>query len=127
MSFLSSKANVAPDLEIKPNTIIMERATIQPFVTVGRDTVIWSTSRIGFHARIGNHCWIVCALFGESVTVGDYSFVGLNATVAPFLTVGQRNVIGTGALILKDTDDDQVYRGTASKPARIPSHRLRRL
>jgi acetyltransferase-like isoleucine patch superfamily enzyme len=57
--------------------------------------------------------------------VGDFTFIGLNATVAPFLTVGQSNVIGAGALILKSTQDNQVFRGHASTPARVPSDRLR--
>jgi len=123
-SYVSSKADVPPDLQIHPNTMIMWRAGIQPFVEIGRNTIIWSTTRIGFHTRIGDHCWITCAIFGESATVGDYSFVGLNATVAPFVSIGKSNVIGTGALILNDTKDFEVYRGHASTASRVPSHRL---
>jgi sugar O-acyltransferase (sialic acid O-acetyltransferase NeuD family) len=125
-SFVSSRADVAADLEVRPNTMIMERAGIQPFVAIGRDTIVWSASRIGFHTRVGDHCWLTCALFGESVTIGDFTFVGLNATVAPGLTLGRSNVIGAGALILHDTKDDEVYPGTPSVASRVPSHRLRR-
>jgi sugar O-acyltransferase (sialic acid O-acetyltransferase NeuD family) len=124
VSFVSSKADVASDLEVRPNTMIMERAGIQPFVQIGRNTVVWSATRIGFHTRIGDHCWIVCPIFGESVTVGDYAFVGLNATVAPGVTIGKGTVIGAGALILKDTKAFEVYRGQASRPARVSSTRL---
>lgn len=123
-SFVSSRADVAPDLVVRPNTMIMERAGIQPFVKIGRNTVIWSATRIGFHTRIGSHCWIVCPIFGESVTVGDYSFVGLNATIAPHVSIGESNVIGAGALILKDTQDFEVFRGHPSRPSRVPSSRL---
>ena len=123
-SFVSSRADVAPDLEVRPNTMIMERAGIQPFVEIGRNTVIWSATRIGFHTCIGDHCWIVCPIFGESVTVGDFSFIGLNATIAPHVSIGQGNVIGAGALILKDTQDFEVYRGHPSTPSRVPSSRL---
>jgi sugar O-acyltransferase (sialic acid O-acetyltransferase NeuD family) len=123
-SFVSSKADVAPDLVVRPNTMIMECAGIQPFVEIGRDTIIWSTTRIGFHTRIGDHCWIVCAIFGESVTVGDFSFVGLSATIAPSVSIGKRNIIGAGALILKDTKDFEVYKGHPSTPTRVPSTRL---
>jgi sugar O-acyltransferase (sialic acid O-acetyltransferase NeuD family) len=124
-SFVSSKADVAPDLQLRPNTMIMERAGIQPFVQIGKNTVIWSTTRIGFHTRIGDHCWITCALFGESVRVGDYSFVGLNATIAPFVSIGQSNIIGSGALIARDTKDGEIYRARPSKASRVPSDRLR--
>jgi sugar O-acyltransferase (sialic acid O-acetyltransferase NeuD family) len=123
-SFISSRADVAADLTIGPNTMIMERAGIQPFVTIGRDTIVWSTTRIGFHTRIGDHCWLACPIFGESVTVGDYSFIGLNATIAPSVTIGKGNIIGAGALIANDTKDFEVYRGHAGKPSRVPSNRV---
>ncbi|HEY2156360.1 MAG TPA: acetyltransferase [Isosphaeraceae bacterium] len=123
-SFVSSRADVAADLVARPNTMIMERAGIQPSVEIGRDTIVWSGSRIGFRTRIGDHCWIVGPVLGESVAVGDYSFIGLNATIAPSVAIGRSNVIGAGALILSDTADDRVYRGRASTPSRVPSYRL---
>jgi sugar O-acyltransferase (sialic acid O-acetyltransferase NeuD family) len=125
VSLLSSRADVDRGLVLKPNTMVMEKAGIQPFVEIGRGTIIWPMSRIGFRTRIGEHCWIVSSVFGESVTVGDRTFVGLNATVAPGVTLGRSNVIGAGALITRDTKDHEVYRGVASRPARAPSHRLR--
>jgi len=123
-SFLSSRADVASDLELRPNTMVMERAGIQPFVTIGRNSIIWSTTRIGFRTRIGDHCWVVSALLGESVTIGDYSFVGLGSTIAPHVAVGRSNVIGAGARVVRDTKDEEVYRGVASTPSRAPSSRL---
>src|SRR5436309_151954 len=41
-----------------------------------------------------------------------------------FVAVGIRKVIGAGALILRSTRDDEVYRGQASTPSRVPSNRL---
>jgi sugar O-acyltransferase (sialic acid O-acetyltransferase NeuD family) len=124
-SFVSSKADVAKDLILHPNTMIMERAGIQPYVQIGKNTVIWSETRIGFRTRIGNHCWITCALFGESATVGDFSFVGLNATVAPFVAIGESNIIGAGTLVLHDSKPGEIYRARASRPSRVSSDKLR--
>jgi len=123
-SFVSTRADVPAGLVVRPNTMIMERAGIQPFVEIGRDCIVWSTTRIGFRTRIGDHCWIVSAIFGESVTVGEGTFVGLNATVAPCLSVGAHTIIGAGALILRDTAEDTVYRGQESRPSRVPASRL---
>jgi sugar O-acyltransferase (sialic acid O-acetyltransferase NeuD family) len=123
-SFISSKADHAPDLHVGPNSMVMERSVLQPFVRIGRDSILWSSTRVGFHGSIGDHCWLVCPITGERVTVGDYSFIGLNATIAPTVTIGKRNIIGAGALIMKDTKDDEVYRGQASSASRVPSHRL---
>lgn len=124
-SFLSSKADVAADQVLKPNTMIMERAGIQPFTSIGEDVIIWSGTRIGFHGKIGDHSWLTCPLLGESVTVGEASFLGLNSVIAPFVSIGKRNIIGAGALITRDTTDNQVYKGEPSRPSRVPSDRLR--
>ena len=126
-SFLSSKASVADDLVMRPNTFVMEGATLQPFVTVGWDTIIWPGCSIGFKSRIGDHCWLVASTLGESVVVGDHTFVGIRATIAPSRTIGAGNVIGAGALIVNDTKDFEVYKGQASVPSRAPSYRLRRI
>jgi sugar O-acyltransferase (sialic acid O-acetyltransferase NeuD family) len=125
VSFLSSRAVVHPDFRLGPNTMIMEHAIFHPFVEIGRDTIVWSGTRIGFRTRIGDHCWIAVATFGESVTVGDYSFLGVNSTIAPCVNVGVSNIIGAGALILESTRDHAVYKGPSSTPSRVPSHRLR--
>ncbi len=116
-----------PEFTPQSNTMIMERSTLQPFVRVGRNSIIWSTTRIGFHTQIGDHCWVVCALFGESCMVGDNTFVGLNATIAPGLKIGRGNILGAGALITKDTRDFEVYRGQSSVASRAPSTRLGRI
>ena len=125
VSFLSSKADVGADLELRPNTMIMERAGIQPFVQIGKGVIVWSASRVGFRSRIDDHCWVTSPILGESVVLGERTFVGLNATIAPFVSVGKSNVIGAGALILHHTKDDEVYPGGASVPSRVPSHRLK--
>ncbi|MEM8677441.1 MAG: acetyltransferase [Cyanobacteria bacterium P01_G01_bin.67] len=123
-SLVSSRAGVSPDLQILPNTMIMEGAGIHPFVKIGCNSMIFSATRIGFETQIGNHCWLVGAILGESVTVGDYSFIGLNATIAPGCSIGKSNIIGAGALILNSTKDGEVYKGHPSKAAKVPSSKL---
>lgn len=124
-TFLSTKALVPPDLSLLPNTWIMEAAHIHPFVTIGRNTIIWSRSTIGHGTTVGNNCWISAGLCGESVVIGDNTFIGLGSTISSFRTIGKCNLIGAGAVILKDTIDFEVYRGNESKPSRVPSNRLR--
>jgi len=124
-SFVSSKATVSKNFVAHPNTMIMDHVNVHPFVEIGWDTIVWSNSRIALKSQIGAHCWITSAILGESLKLGDYSFIGLNATVAPFLSIGKRNIIGAGALILKDSEDNAVFKGCESKPSRVPSSRVR--
>lgn len=126
-SFLSSKSHVADDLVMKPNSFVMEHSILLPKVSIGRDSILWARSSIGFGTRIGDHCWLVAPTLGAGVIVGDFSFIGLNATIAPHKTVGHSNVIGAGAVVLEDTKDSAVYKAQASVVSRVPSHRLRRI
>ncbi len=123
-SYISSKAIRQSELSVGPNTWIMEQAHLHPFVTVGRGTIIWSRSTIGFKSSIGEYCWISGGLCGESVVVGDCTFIGLGATVASFVSVGKSNLIGAGAVIQQDTKDFEIYKGPHSKPSRVPSTRF---
>jgi UDP-3-O-[3-hydroxymyristoyl] glucosamine N-acyltransferase len=126
-SYLSTKAYVADDFVLQPNTFIMEGVTMEPEVTVGRNTLIGPKTFIGIRSHIGDHCWFVAATIGESVTVGEYTFIGLNATISSHVAIAPSNVIGAGALILANTKEFSVYKGNASERSRVPSHRLFRI
>lgn len=126
-SYLSSRAVTPADLVLAPNCMVMEYAVVHPFAQIGRDTIVWPATGVTVHDRIGEHCWIVAANIGESVTIGDYTFVGIGTVIAPFVKVGKRNVLGAGSVIASDTKDSEVYRGPASRPSRVPSERAARL
>ena len=126
-SFVSSDARVPPGLVVRPNTMIMDQVNIHPMVEIGADTVIWSNSRIALKVRIGDHVWITSAVIGDSTTIGDYSFIGINATIAPFVHVGSHNLIGAAAVILRDTRDYEVYKGPRSTPSRVSSLRIQNI
>ncbi len=123
--YISTRSHVPPDLKIGPNSMVMDGVTVHPCVHIGQNTVIWNLSLIALHSHIGDHCWIASARCGEQIILGDYSFVGFNATIRPGVVVGKSNVIGAGALILRDTKDYAVYKGHETQPSRVPSYRLR--
>lgn len=126
VSHVSPQATVWSDFVANSNTIIMENNVIQPYVTVGRNVIMWSGNHIGHHSRIADHCFIAShAVISGAVSVGEGSFVGVNATVRDGVTIGSRNVLGAGTLILSDTPDDAVFMGEATPISRVPSHRLR--
>ena len=47
--------------------------------------------------------------------------------MAPFLHVGANNIIGAGALIMRDTRDDEIYKAERTKPSRVPVSRIENL
>jgi len=126
IAYVSPRASVAEGFVAPPNTFIMEHNTVQPFVQIGRDTILWSGNHIGHHSIIGENVFISShVVISGGVTVGDNSFIGVNATLRDNIRIGSHNIIGAGALILKDTEDYAVFPGHGTEPAAIRSDRLR--
>lgn len=94
------------------NTFIFEDNTIQPFVTIGNDCILWSGNHIGHHTTIKNHVFISShVVVSGSCEIGERAFLGVNATLRDNIKVGEGCVVGAGALILHDTEPDSVHIG----------------
>ncbi len=127
VSYISSKA-IYYDTPVGENCFIFENNVIQPFSEIGNNVIIWSGNHIGHHSRIRDHCFIAShVVISGHVTIGEYSFLGVNCTIRDGVTVGARCVIGAGALILHDTEDDGVYRGAKSVRSDIKSYEIKKL
>jgi sugar O-acyltransferase (sialic acid O-acetyltransferase NeuD family) len=125
-SHISPRAMVWSRFRVNPNTIIMENNVIQPFVTIGKNVILWSGNHVGHHTSIADHCFIAShAVISGSVHIGEGTFVGVNATIRDNVRIGARNVLGAGTLILADTPDNAVFMGPATEMSRVPSSRLR--
>ena len=110
LSYISSKASCWGDTKIGENCFIFEDNTIQPFVTIGDDTILWSGNHVGHHSSIGPHCFITShVVISGHCQVGSHCFIGVNATIADDTAIADRNIIGPGTLIQKDTGPDEVY------------------
>ena len=109
-TYISSKCSWWGDTTIGDNCFIFEDNTIQPFVTIGNDVVMWSGNHIGHHSSIGDHSFLAShVVISGHVKVGRRCFFGVNATVRDSISIGDRSVIGAGALIMKSTRPDDVY------------------
>jgi sugar O-acyltransferase (sialic acid O-acetyltransferase NeuD family) len=116
ISYICSKAiHWGDELQVGENTFIFEANVIQPGVTIGKNVVLWSGNHIGHDSTIEDNVFIAShAVISGNVTIGDSCFVGVNATFRDGITVAPRCVIGAGAVIMKNTQEGDVYavRGT---------------
>ena len=125
---VSPRAVVPPGFVARPNTFIMEHNTIQPFVEIGRNVIVWSGNHIGHHSRIGPDGFISShVVVAGCVSIGSNSFLGVNSTLRDNITLGSHVVVGAGALVLQDAPDYAVFPGQGTEIARIRSDRLRSL
>ena len=92
---------------IGENCFILEDNTIQPFTSVGNNTILWSGNHIGHHSKIGNNCFISShVVISGNCIVGDNTFISVNSSIADRTNIGKSCFIGMGVNITKDIDDE---------------------
>jgi sugar O-acyltransferase (sialic acid O-acetyltransferase NeuD family) len=127
-SYLSSRATVFPGFELQPNCFILEDNTIQPFVRIEHNVTLWSGNHIGHHSLIRAHTFVASHIVvSGGVDIGEQCFLGVNATLRDHIRIGDRCVIGAGALILGDCEPDGLYKGTATERSSRSSSQLRKI
>lgn len=125
-SHVSPKAQVWDGLQVGENSFVMEHNVVQPFARIGADTTLWAGNHIGHHSTIGDHCFLASHIVvSGGVTIGDHCFIGVNATLRDGITVAPRCLVGAGALILGDTQPEQVFMAEPTLASRVPSSRVR--
>ncbi len=128
ISYVSSKATTWPGFTCGDNCFILEDNTIQPFVDIGNDVVMWSGNHIGHHTRINDHVMITShVVISGCCAIEEYCFFGVNATVRDEVSVAHDTLVGMGVSIAKDTQPFEVYRSAGNEPARVRSDQLRSL
>jgi sugar O-acyltransferase (sialic acid O-acetyltransferase NeuD family) len=113
VTYVSSGSSVMTDEPLGDNVFVFEANVIQPFVEIGHDVVLWSGNHVGHHSRIEDHCFIAShAVISGHVTIGEASFVGVNATFRDGISLGPSCVVGAGAVVLADQSEGTVLRAT---------------
>jgi len=115
ISYVSSKSSVFTE-KIGDNCFILEDNTIQPFVEIGSNVVLWSGNHIGHHSKIGDHVFFTShVVLSGHCHVKDSSWFGVNTTIRDTTVIGESSLIAMGSLVTKDTDDFGFYMGSPAK------------
>lgn len=116
ISYISKNATVLTK-DIGENCFILEDNTIQPFVKIGNNCVLWSGNHIGHHSTIEDHVFITshCVISGNCL-IKSYSWLGVNCTLRNNLTIENGTLIAMSASVVKNTNEYTVYMGVPAKP-----------
>ncbi len=115
-NYISSRAFVWRNVSVGDNVFIFENNVVQPFVQIGNNCILWSGNHIGHRTIIRDHNFISShAVISGYCDIGEGSFIGVNSTFNDHVKVGRSCVIGSGSLVVKDTEPELVYVG---QPAR---------
>ena len=124
-SYISPRAFVWRNVAVGEHCFIFEDNTVQPFVSIGDNVVLWSGNHIGHHSVVKSHCFIAShVVVSGFCTVGEYSFLGVNATLANNVNVGRDNWVGPNVVLMKDTPDGALFKTEQPEPARVSATRF---
>jgi len=85
-----------------------------------------STRAFVWHnVELGEHCFISSqVVISGFCNVGKCSFLGVNATLANNVSLGEDNWIGPGVTILRDTKPNQLFAAEQPPASKVSSKRL---
>jgi sugar O-acyltransferase (sialic acid O-acetyltransferase NeuD family) len=115
ISYVSSKATIL-NSKIGENCFILENNTIQPFVEIGNNVIMWSGNHIGHHGKIDSHCFFTShVVLSGHCHVKERCWFGVNSTIRDGLTIEEGTLVAMGSLITKNTESFGFYLGNPAK------------
>lgn len=110
ISYVSSKCSYMSPFECGDNCFIFEDNTIQSFVKIGNNVILWSGNHIGHHSVLHDHLFISShVVVSGHCTISSNTFIGVNSTIGHQVTIATENIIGAGSIITKSTEHGDVY------------------
>lgn len=115
VSFVSSKANIDPTVEIGPGCFILEGNNLQHGVKLKENVMLWSGNHIGHGSVISAHTYIAShVVISGHCEVGKRTFIGVNATVMDHCQIGDDCFIAMDASVTKSVRNGEVVLGPKS-------------
>jgi sugar O-acyltransferase (sialic acid O-acetyltransferase NeuD family) len=110
VSYVSSACTFLSSFDVGDNSLILENNTIQPYVKIGSNVIIWSGNHIGHHSVIDDHSFISShVVISGRCHIKSGCFLGVNSTIANNIVIEKNCIIGSGAVITAGTEEDAVY------------------
>ena len=116
-TYISSHAFVWRNAEIGENCFIFENNTIQPFVCVEDNVVLWSGNHIGHRTIIKKNCFISShVVVSGYCTINESCFVGVNSTFNDRTSLPAYSILGSASVVTKKLKEEgAVYVGNPAK------------
>jgi len=120
VTYISSKAFVWRNVIIGENCFIFENNVLQHHVNVGNNVILWSGNHVGHRSVIKDNCFISShVVIAGNCDIGENCFIGVNSTLNDEISIGRDCFISSGALVIKNTLEGKIYRGSPAKASSI--------
>jgi sugar O-acyltransferase (sialic acid O-acetyltransferase NeuD family) len=110
-------AIISRSATIGPGTAVLAGAVVNADAVIGDDVIINTGAIVEHDCQIAPHVHLApsCCLAGN-VSIGEGTFLGMGSRVLPGIKIGSWCIIGAGAVVTKDIDNNRTCAGI---PARI--------
>ena len=117
-TYVSSKAFVWHNAQIGENCMIFENNVIQHKVQIGNGVILWSGNHVGHQTKIEDFVYVSShVVISGFCVIGAYSFLGVNSTFNDNIKLGRDNIVGSGALVVKSSEEGKLLVGAPARPA----------
>lgn len=119
-TFVSDSAYIAHDCKLANGCVVFPNTYMGVNVSLEENVIIHAGARIESDCNINRHSFISSGAFiGADTRIGRGSFVGPNSSIKDHLALGDYSVIGMGAVVIKDVENEDVVVGN-------PAHFLKK-
>lgn len=116
-AIISPQAVINEGVVIGDGTVVMDGVIINVGTRIGRYAILNTRASIDHDCEIDDFVHIAPgATLGGGVRVGARTLVGIHAAVLQYKTIGERCIIGAGAVVVHDCLQPGTYMGV---PARL--------
>lgn len=116
ISYIHPSTTVSKQAEVGKNCMILESNTLQPFVEVEDNVIIWGDNFIAHHSTISQSVFIACNVtVGGHCSIGERSFLGNSCSIRDQLIISKDTTIGMGANVVKETEVGLTYTGNPAR------------
>lgn len=126
-SYISSRAFVSPGAKIGKHAFIFEDNTIQPFVTIGDNNILWSGNHVGHHSVLEDNVFVSShVVISGHCHIQRNCFLGVNSTLANNTVIGKESWLAHGVNISGEVPDHSLVRSLRSEIAELNEEALNR-
>ena len=116
-TYISSRAFVWRNVVLGENCFIFENNTVQPFVEIGNNVVLWSGNHVGHRTVIKDNVFVSShVVISGYCVIGESCFLGVNATINDGMSIAEFSILASGSLVNKNLDEkNTIYIGSPAK------------
>jgi sugar O-acyltransferase (sialic acid O-acetyltransferase NeuD family) len=108
-SYISTRASVFTE-SIGENCFILENNVLQPFTVIGNNVTMWSGNHLGHHSVVEDNVFIAShAVISGKCRIGANSFLGVNCCLHDGVEIGEKSVVGAGAIVTESCEPRSVF------------------